>query len=333
MVDFVEYGRRDPFSFVDKKGSYHEFVSYADSSFKSNLSGNEKELLKYFSKEINNAKRVEDSIALRQIIKLGKVTNTSIIEEVRQIFGYTPSNDTINSIFHNLQLSFVTTKSENSKIPVSESLSFTVLQGDGNSYTPSTTFSEFLENDIFLEFLIDSTEYSILTWSMSYSKQQYIDGFLLYEKYSRKDVFRILNWAQNPVPQNVGGYLMSSDKANCAIFVNYDKHDHTDSTQYEDEFIDEGQLQWMSKNQRTLNSPEILQLQSMVPKTRLPLFIKKSNDEGIDFYYMGELTPIENSFEEAKIEVKDGPPLSAVTVRYNVNPPVEKSIYKYITAG
>ena len=65
-----------------------------------------------------------------------------------------------------------------------------------------------------------------------------IGGFLLYEKYSRKDVFRILNWEQNPVAQNVGGYMPSKDKVDCAIFVNYDKSDHSLSTKYVDAFLD-----------------------------------------------------------------------------------------------
>ena len=32
-----------------------------------------------------------------------------------------------------------------------------------------------------------------------------------------------------------------------------------------------------------------------------PLFVKKSNDEGTDFYYIGEMEPIENSFRQTKM--------------------------------
>lgn len=124
---------------------------------------------------------------------------------------------------------------------------------------------------------------------------------------------------------------MRSNKEDCAIFVNYDKKDHTPSTQYIDEFIDEGQLQWMSKNQRSLTSPEIIQFQNAKNPTRLPLFLKKSNDEGLDFYYMGELTPIMNSFKETTIKNKDGVPLPAVAVSFDIVPHVESSIYRYIT--
>ena len=114
--------------------------------------------------------------------------------------------------------------------------------------------------------------------------------------------------------------------------MNYKKDDHSSSTKYRDEFLDEGQFQWMSKNQRYLSSPEIVQLRNTTSPSRLPLFIKKSNDEGLDFYYMGELEPIQDSFEETTIENDDGNQLPVVAVRFNLYPHVESSIYKYMTS-
>ena len=56
-----------------------------------------------------------------------------------------------------------------------------------------------------------------------YDENNWHDGFSLYAKYSRKDVFRILNVETNPVAQNVGGYLVDPDNVHCPIFVNYHK--------------------------------------------------------------------------------------------------------------
>lgn len=327
MMDYVDHGRRDPFSFVQYSSSYFQFVQRADPAFELNLTPNQIMLLSAFSKEINNGKRTEDAIALRQIILSGVATGNSIREEVKQRFDYLPKQEVLESVFHNLSLKFVTDRVKNRKVPLDEKLGYKIMETTLDSCVPGKTLVTFLSNPVFRKFLLDSTDYSIDKWTRSFDKSNLIDGFILYEKYTRKDVFRILNWSQNPVAQNVGGYQMSASKKDCAIFVNYDKHDHTLSTQYIDEFVSESQFQWMSKNRRRLTSPEIIQFKNTESPTRLPLFIKKSNDEGLDFYYMGELTPVLSSFEETTIDK-----LSAVAVRFDILPHVESTIYKYIMA-
>lgn len=72
--------------------------------------------------------------------------------------------------------------------------------------------------------------YSRVIYDKLFNPSKYIKGFVVYRKYSRKDVFRILNWAQNPVAQNVGGYIVSSDKTNCPIFVTYHKDENISAT-------------------------------------------------------------------------------------------------------
>ena len=153
------------------------------------------------------------------------------------------------------------------------------------------------------------------------------DGFILYEKYERKDIFRILNWPQNPNAQNVGGYQISKDKSNMAIFVTYDKSDEISETiQYDDKFISKSEFSWVSKNNRTINSPEIKWLQNHSIETRIPLFVKKSDDEGKSFYYLGELTPIKNSFIEESSDIQ-----KVVRVNFQINPNVHDDIFEYIS--
>ena len=76
--------------------------------------------------------------------------------------------------------------------------------------------------------------------------------------HSSLSCFPILNVAENPVAQNVGGYLVSPNKENCPIFVNYHKEDDiSESTKYEDEFINNKEFGWMSKSNRKRNSPDV----------------------------------------------------------------------------
>jgi phage repressor protein C with HTH and peptisase S24 domain len=153
----------------------------------------------------------------------------------------------------------------------------------------------------------------------------------LYRKYSRKDVFRILNVSENPVAQNVGGYLVSSDNKHCPIFVNYHKEDHiSESTKYEDEFVNNKEFDWMSKSNRTLNSNDVQSILGQNGPIRLPLFIKKNNDEGMDFYYMGEVKPEQKLVVQTTLSNDKGKKLPVVKIRFNLADPVTSIMYNYL---
>jgi len=331
MMDFVKYGRRDPFSFVEYSGSYYEFVQKAQPNKSDEISPAHISLLSALSREINNGKRVEDSVALELIINFGEIDHNSLKNEINQRFGYTPSQVTIESVFNNLNLKFATEKLNNRIVPLCEKLGYSLLEEKDGIYSSGVNLAKFLSNPIFKNFLLDSTRYSIDKWTRALENSKLIRGFILYEKYSRKDVFRILNWKENPVALNVGGYMLGYDKRDCAIFVNYDKHDHSLSTKYVDKFVDQSRFSWMSKNKRTLKSPEIVRLQDYSDPMRVPLFIKKSNDEGQDFYYMGEMTAIKNSFQETSITNDAGNTLPVVTIDFGLSPHADLNIYNYLT--
>jgi hypothetical protein len=173
----------------------------------------------------------------------------------------------------------------------------------------------------------------LATFNVSYEPADYVNGFQRYQKYSRKDVFRILGWDSNPNPQNVGGYIVSPDESNCPIFVNYQKiGDISDTLKYEDQFTAPDRFTYMSKNRRTLESPDVLTIRSQKSNAiRLPLFVKKSNDEGLKFYFMGDLTTIESSFTQEIMEVNDGPDVSVVRMDFELDKKVDRGLYGYIT--
>ena len=64
---------------------------------------------------------------------------------------------------------------------------------------------------------------------------------------------------------------------------------------------------------------------------RLPLFIKKSNDEGAAFYFMGDVVPIQESFKQANIKDDANNDVSVVKVKFRLNTPVYDALYNYIT--
>ena len=84
---------------------------------------------------------------------------------------------------------------------------------------------------------------------------EFFDGFVLHNKYSRKDVCRILNWPKD-ISSTVYGYRTNNDQTPC--FVTYHKSEKiSDGTKYNDHFIDQETFAWESRSNRKINSDEI----------------------------------------------------------------------------
>jgi hypothetical protein len=88
----------------------------------------------------------------------------------------------------------------------------------------------------------------------------------------------------------------------------------------------------MSKSKRKLNSPDVMAIRNSYNGLRLPLFIKKNNDEGTEFYYMGDVTPQEESFEQTSMPTETGKDVSVVKVIFNMEVPAKHDMYKYLVS-
>lgn len=331
MMDFVENASRDPYLFVEYSKSYYNFVQKVEKITGTLLSPKELKLLELFDKEINNSKRVEESLILNILISKHSLPVIELKQIINEKFGYKLTDETINSCIRNLNFEFVRESKNNKLLSVKEIYELDIINIYNGCFIFSDNFNTFLENETFKNYLLDSTNYSIHQFSILFNRENWKDGFVLYRKYSRKDVFRILNVSENPVAQNVGGYLVSADNSNCPIFVNYHKEeDISESTKYEDEFINPNEFNWMSKSNRKIESNDVQAILGKKGKIRLPLFIKKNNDEGMDFYYMGEIVPNYNFVEQATMSNDRGGKVSVVKIRFNVTPSVQDSIYSYL---
>jgi hypothetical protein len=87
----------------------------------------------------------------------------------------------------------------------------------------------------------------------------------------------------------------------------------------------------MSKSKRRRSSPDVLTLINQKENSiRIPLFVKKSNAEGSDFYYLGNVNYKEKSAVEKQIPDDNGKLVSVVEMNFILEQPVEKSLYDYI---
>ena len=85
-------------------------------------------------------------------------------------------------------------------------------------------------------------------------------------------------------------------------------------------------------NSEVLKSPEVILMRNQKSNgIRLPLFVKKSNAESTEHYFIGDLTPVEASFSEERMPVGGGPDVSVVKMVFSLDKVVEDNLYKYLT--
>jgi superfamily II DNA or RNA helicase/SOS-response transcriptional repressor LexA len=330
MVDFIENNSRDPFLYVQYAKSYYNFVRKVEKGVINELSHLSVRLLQIFSTEINNSKRVEESLVLKYLIKKGRITHDSISKITLENYGYQVSKGSFQSCLNNINLEFIRDKFNKKLLPLKEILNIEILNHDKGFVEFSSTFKEILKDETFKLFFKDTIDFSIRRFDNFFDQEKWQNGFILYRKYSRKDVFRILNVDVNPVAQNVGGYMVVNEGKDCPIFVNYKKEeDISNSTKYEDRFLNPGEFEWMSKNKRKLTSKDVQSIIGEYGPINLPLFIKKNNDEGLEFYYMGLVIPQNEKIVETKISNDKGQLLPVVKMCFTLNTPVESNLYNY----
>ena len=145
-----------------------------------------------------------------------------------------------------------------------------------------------------------------------------------------EEVCRLLNWENNEVPLNIGGYKFDKKTKTFPVFINYDKADNiSDTTKYEDHFVSNNQLIAISKSGRSLESEDVQNfLHARERNIDVQLFVRKNKDDKIskEFYYLGRMT----ATGEAKEFVMPNTEKTAVEILWTLDVPVKEDLYEYI---
>lgn len=310
MMDFLEYGSRDPWLYVQYKKSYLNFINIVEEEYRFALNSNELKLMEYFNLEINNSKRVEESIILFELIEHGELSVERLKRLIFERFEYVVSDETIESCIINLNFNFIRQD-------------YKIVKKVSNNLLIDVDLSTALSNPIFNFFLLDNTRFSIQAYSKLFNRENFVNGFLRYHKYGRKDVCRILNWDLD-ITSTVYGYRTKDNITPC--FVTYRKHEEVSETiNYNDHFIDEKLFAWETRSNRKIESPEI---QKLFKSELILLFIQKNNDEGTEFYFIGKCDIIPESIKQSKMSETS---LPVVRLNFKLDKAVEMNLFSYIT--
>ncbi|HEM5989305.1 TPA: DUF3427 domain-containing protein [Streptococcus suis] len=318
LSDFVKLNSIDPLVFFENSS----FQNYGDVINKFSeetilLSEVEKRFLNFITFEILNGKRKHELYLLKLLVEnKGLVSSDKWFECIIE-HDLDFQTDVLDSVTRVLDLSFL--KAQEQKKYGDESL----VSFEGDVYSLNkTVYQSLMKNNKFARLFFDVIETGIL------KSKEYPEIFTLGQKYSRRDVLKLMNVAKDEPPLNIGGYKIDKDTNSCPIFITYHKsEDISDTIKYEDELLNESTLKWFSKNKRTLDSNDVSTIiHSNKNGLRLELFVIKDDSEGGEFYYLGPLKYVENSASEV---MKNGD--SVVQMLFKLDSPVETNLYKYLT--
>ena len=328
MMDFVRLGDKDPYLYVKKSQSYFAYAQSIDKT-PATLTEDHEAVLKLVSLELANGKRLEELWILQYLLSHPSLSIGDLRAYMRHTCGYETSEKTIAGIENVLSLHFFTQTAQKKY----RHIALISLKEDQFVLTSQMKF--LTENSEFLTYLNDCLAYGIYQFHKQTDGQAYAGGFVRYGKYSRKDVSRLLNYKTNR-EGTLNGYAIVDDsdfettgRRTCPIFVTYKKSDDiSESTKYEDQFIAPGRFSWMTRSRVRLDSREVPKIQS--PLTRKLLFVKKSDREGTDFYYLGDLAVVAGPLQK-EMTGNDGKTLPVVNFQFKLDVPVETRLYEYLT--
>ena len=325
ILDFYEYGEIDPMLFVDYAKTYDNFVRMVDKDYKVTFSKKEAATLEFVSSIILNGKRPHELIMLQMILEQQIINRKAFTERLAERGKKFREADYVSAI-RVLTKDFLNTQSEKKKFLEVEFFAPEEV-ATHRFFGRMEPYYQELCREPFMQELQDLINYGLRKYEDCYFEHDE-DNLVLYEKYSRKDICRILNWEKDD-SSTIYGYRIKYNT--CPIFVTYEKKDDiTSSTKYEDQFINNQVFSWMTRSKVNLNSTETRELINYAENgLKIYLFIKKSDGEGSDFYYMGRVTPFD--WQETTILNDKGKQLPIMNFQMKLEHSVRSDIYEYLT--
>lgn len=310
--------------------SYHTFLKKYEPEyeFKDSLTPIQEEMLQCVSQKIADGKRVEELDLLKSLIVYPNVVVTKYMSLLSQRYNSTLSEEKVNNVVKVLSNNFLPAEPQKKKY----SHSVFVRRND-DVLEITEQFSTQLSNTVFVKLLQELLDYGIYRYSRKVDRLKYKDtDLVLYHKYSKSDVCRLLNWDNNINAQNIGGYFYDEKTRTLPVYVTYRKDEEIADTQkYKDRFESNSLFVSTSKPGRHLAgvnhreaSPEVTYFYD--ENTTIYLFLQKDKKE-TEYYFMGELNIYGEPEEVYREETGD----TVLEFRYSLDVPVREDLYDYFT--
>lgn len=326
LKDFDEYGEMDVCRIFDNNslGSYYKFLVKYEKEYKIRLSEEEEKMVEFISKKLTSGKRVHELEMLKRLMVYQHGIMGSLEKVLQENYKISMDKYAWKNIVNIMTNEFPSGSGKKTY----DSCIF--IEKEGKEYGISHQFGEMLKNQDFYDIVQELIEFGISRYKKDFSRRYQDTNFVLYQKYTYEDVCRLLNWENNEVPLNIGGYKYDKKTKTFPVFINYDKSDDiSDTTKYEDHFVNANTLIAISKSGRTIESEDVQNfLHAKEREIDVHLFVRKNKDDKIskEFYYLGRM----NASGKAEEFRMANTVKTAVEIEWFLDTPVREDIYQYI---
>ncbi|WP_208422457.1 DUF3427 domain-containing protein [Latilactobacillus fragifolii] len=320
LFDFTTHGSIDGSVLVAKYDNYYQFLLKMKEDV--HLTIDEDQVLRMLSKELLNGMRVHELLLLKLLLeKDGGLSVDDFKRALEQVHARTDQK-TLDSMLLILGLSFFKTTDQDKY----GREAYVILLN--NQYQLNSKIKAAYQANSFFKLLVDDVLATGLFKADDYDQTV---PLTIGKKYTRKDACRLLGWEKD---QSSTIYGYKTAYGTCPLFITYAKsQDIDDGIKYEDEFLNSQTMRMFTRHPRKIDSAEV---QTMVQgnasgELKMPLFVKKSDDEGTDFYYLGLVDIDQKSLRQESMVVNDGKIDPVVTMNLILEKPVQYSLYLNLT--
>ena len=285
LMDFYENGEVDPLVIIREYKTYQTFLESEEKElYIGRLSEKEQLILEYLSKTVLSGARPYELEILKRFMKQ-KVISMDEMMDAFEKKGYLVDLNSLENAVDVLQGHFVSKDDEYQKYSKIDILD----KHEEKMLCRMQGYAKSLENREFYRQIDDIVEVGLRRYYEKYDvgrTEEY--PFVLYEKYSRRDVSLLMNCGKDLSSTMYGMKRIGDD---VFIFVTYHKVGSADEDKnyadgkpdYADSFEDNVIFRWDSQIGRGVNSSYMTDV-CTAPKKHL--LVKKSDAEA-NFYYMG----------------------------------------------
>ena len=223
LLDFYENGEVDPLVIIKEYKTYQAFLEAVEKElYTGRLNEQEKITLEYLSKTILSGTRPFELEILRQLMKKPSLSMKEIREVFTQRYDYEVNVQSLDNAADVLQGKFVSKDDEYKRF-----CRIDILKEDNNNiFRRMNNFTTRLQNEEFKKQIDDIIEVGLKRYHDKYQTALKNESpFVLYEKYSRRDVSLLMNCGRDLSSTMYGMKRIDDD---VFIFVTYHKEESTD---------------------------------------------------------------------------------------------------------
>lgn len=286
-------------------------------------------VLRFMTIELANGIRKHELLLLKALSEDSGIISEEKYRDLLEANNCYLDDEVLYSVDQMLSLEFFAGKTSPNKEGYGN---YALVLHSKGEYQLNEPLKQMLADDFAKKLFVDAIETGLLKAEGFKSDRQFTIG----KRYSRRDVCRLLNWEKNITAQNIGGYFINSTNQTCPIFITYQKsEDISETINYEDEFKNRNILHWYSKNKRKIEGAEMQKFLDGVAegdqKLTMHLFVKKSDDEGSDFFYLGTCKVVDGTVKQEYRQFDEEKPDPIVSMDLRLDAPVEMDRYLSFT--